>query len=163
MKKVMFAFQLQEGCITISLVGFVIAVSTLILLIFYALIEAILVHVQGYKSDDSVSNAVVVILLVNSIMLIIACAYLSVACYSKKSAAFELSAYLLLVMVTIDIVIVVMGPVFCFFTESACGAIKKSSYFLQWVVLLGLMIHMDLWSYYMTCVFNNSLNWKLRL
>lgn len=156
-KNVMVAFDLNRGCFIIALIGFFIAILTIIMIILYDLIESTLDLVRGDKNDNSASNAIVVIVLVNSIMLVIACSYLTVAYYSKKSAAFELSAYFLFVMVTIDIVIVVMGPFLCFFTESACGPIKKSSYILQWVVLLGMMIHMDLWSYYMTCIFNTAL------
>lgn len=159
-RKVM-GLDLKRGCYTIAVIGLSIAIGWLVLLIFYALIDAILTQVQGYTSDGSVKKAVMVIILVNAVMLIISSGYLLVATIVNKPSAYELSAYLMFLMLTIDIIIVGLGPTACFFAENACTVIKKSSYIFQVVVLMGLMIHMDLWSYYMVCVYNASLQSRL--
>lgn len=156
MKKVMVLLQLNQGCFIIAGVGLATAIGAIALVIFYSLIELILSNVQDYKTDDTVNKIIVVIILLNSIMLLIANGFLLAGLFFKKSAATKFSAYLLFLMVTIDIIIVVMGPIACFFAESACVVIKKSSYVVQVVVLLGMMIHMDLWAYYMSCIFSTT-------
>lgn len=155
-KKVMVVFELQRGCIVIATIGMIIACAVIVMIIFYSLIELILVQLQNYNSADSVKKTILVILLVNAIMLIIANGYLLVGSFLNKSEAYELSAYLLLLMLIVDILIVVGGPTACFFAVNACTVIKNSSYIVQFVILLGMMIHMDLWAYYMSCIFAAS-------
>lgn len=155
-KNVMLVLELKRGCFIIAFIGLAIAVMTILSVVLYYAIEAILIHLQNYKVHGNVKVVITAILLINSIMLLVANGYLLIAMFTNKSSSLEISAYLLLAMVTVDIITVLMGPITCFFKEFACGVIKQSSHIVQAVIIIGLMIHMDLWAYYMVCVYSAS-------
>lgn len=157
MKKVMTVFELKHGCTVIVMIGMLIAAAAFICLILFTLIETILIHVQNYKANQTVRTGILVLVLANSIMLVIANGYLLVGTYSDRRAAYELSAYLLFIMITIDIFLVAFVPTACLYSlADACTIIQESSHYVHFVILFGMMIHLDLWAYYMSCIFSAS-------
>lgn len=154
--KVMMMFPLKYGCYIISIIGLTTALIAIVLVIFYSLVDIIMAQLQRYKADDSVKKAIMVILVVNALLLACANGFLLAGTFFNKASAYELSAYMLLVMISTDIVIIAAGPVACFLTENGCTVLRNSSYIVQVALMLGMMIHLDIWSYYMICVFSAS-------
>lgn len=158
---VMVFLHLKQGCFLISIFGFSVALLMILSVIFYYVIEAILIQVQKYKPDGVVRTVIMVIILTNALMLLVANGYLFFGLFKKKGAVIEVTAHILFAMVTMDIFIVAMEPIACFFTDSACAFIKRASYTVQVLMLVCMMLHMDIWAYFMVCVYSAALHSKM--
>lgn len=152
-KRVM-TLNLQQGCYLIASVGVGCAITAIVLVIFYSLIHSIMDSLLNYKPHDSVKKAITVVLIFNALMLIAANAFLMVGTTFNHASAYELSAYMLFIMISMDMIIVAGGPVSCFFNENGCTVIKNSSHIIQVMLIVGMMIHLDIWSYFMICIFS---------
>lgn len=158
---VLIFLHLKQGGFLISIFGILVAILMILLVSFYSMIEAILINVQKYKPDAIVRTFMMVLILINASMLIVANVLVFVGLLKKKWAAIEVSGHILLTMVTVDIFIVAIEPIACFFINSACAFIKRASYTVQALMLVCMMLHMDIWTYFMLCFYSAAVHSKM--